>query len=165
MREEGPLRRVVEGALAGAAATWVLDKVTSALYERESNAVRERENRARGGTAAFEVAAQKLAHLGGRQLGTQQRQRYGQAIHWGRGAAAGAAYALLRERLPASPLARALLFGTAFWLAADELANPLLGLTPGPGAFPWQTHARGLAGHLAYGAIADAAYSTLERVA
>lgn len=164
-RQQGPLHTVVEGALAGAAATWALGKVTSALYAQESHAVRERENRARGGTTAYGAAAEKLAHLGGRQLGEKQRERYGQAIHWALGATAGAAYALLRDRLPANPLARALLFGTAFWLVADELANPVLGLTPGPGAFPWQTHARGLAGHLAYGAVADATYSALERVA
>ena len=30
----------------------------------------------------------------------------------------------------------------------DEGLNPALGLTPGPDRFPWQAHARGLAGHM-----------------
>jgi hypothetical protein len=47
----------------------------------------------------------------------------------------------------------------------DELVNPVLGLTPGPAAFPWQAHARGLGGHLAFGAANDTALRALDRVA
>jgi hypothetical protein len=41
------------------------------------------------------------------------------------------------------------------WLVADEGAVPALGLTPGPRAFPWQTHARGLAAQLVFGLVAE----------
>lgn len=44
----------------------------------------------------------------------------------------------------------------------DEGAVYALGLTPGPANFPWQTHARGLAGHLVFGAVTDATLSLLE---
>jgi len=37
----------------------------------------------------------------------------------------------------------------------DEIGNVALGLTPGPRAFPWQAHARGLAGHLVLGLAAE----------
>jgi hypothetical protein len=55
-----------------------------------------------------------------------------------------------------------LAFGTAFYLLMDEGAVYALGLTPGPTKFPWQTHARGLAGHLAFGAVASTALDVLE---
>ena len=42
--------------------------------------------------------------------------------------------------------------------------NPVLGLTPGPMAFPWQAHARGLAGHLAYGVTSNAVLDAVDRV-
>jgi hypothetical protein len=58
-----------------------------------------------------------------------------------------------------------LLFGTAFWAVIDEGANTALALTPGPTAFPWQTHARGLAGHLVFGVAADTALRALDRLA
>jgi hypothetical protein len=45
----------------------------------------------------------------------------------------------------------------------DETATPALGLTPGPRAFPWQAHARGLAGHLVFGSVANATLATLRR--
>jgi uncharacterized membrane protein YagU involved in acid resistance len=84
-------------------------------------------------------------------------------IHWGLGIVAGAAYGALRPRLPRRARAGGLTFGAAFWLAVDEALTPALALTPGPRAFPWQTHARGLAGHLTFGLVADAALRVLSR--
>jgi hypothetical protein len=58
-----------------------------------------------------------------------------------------------------------LAFGTAFYLVLDELLDPALGFTPGPGAFPWQTHLRGLGGHLIYSITGELALDALDRVA
>jgi len=55
-------------------------------------------------------------------------------------------------------------FGTAFWGFVDEGVVPVLGLTPGPLAFPWQTHARGLVGHLTFGTVTDGTLRVLDRV-
>jgi len=38
------------------------------------------------------------------------------------------------------------------------------GMTPGPGSFPWQAHARGLVGHLVFGLAAEAALSAADRL-
>jgi hypothetical protein len=40
-----------------------------------------------------------------------------------------------------------------------------LGLTPDPQEFSWQTHARGLAGHLVFGIAADAMLRVLDPIA
>jgi uncharacterized membrane protein YagU involved in acid resistance len=74
-------------------------------------------------------------------------------------------YGALRSRFESASLARGLAFGTTFWLLMDEGAVYALGLTPGPRAFPWQTHARGLAGHLTFGAVADATLDALQPAA
>ncbi len=152
---------LVEGAIAGAIATWLMGKVTTLMYEREDESARAREDAARHGTTSYEVAAEKLAGAVERPLAKSERQRYGQVVHWGLGIGAGAAYAVLRNRAPRTALGRGLAFGAAFWLVMDEVLTPALGLTPGPRAFPWQTHARGLAGHLALGATADATLSVM----
>ena len=156
---------VVKGALAGAAATWVMGLVTSALYERESDAARRREDDARDGKTAFGVAAEKAASAVGRTLDEDERARYGAGLHWALGVGAGAVYGLVRERLPLARAGGGLLYGTAFWAVVDEGANAALGLTPGPAAFPWETHARGLAGHLVFGLMADAALRVMDAVA
>lgn len=155
------LAGAIDGAIAGALATWVMGKATTALYERESASARTREDSARGGLTAYEAAAARLAGLRGATLSAEQRSVYGERIHWALGIGAGILYALLRDRIPGRALARGLAFGVAFWLVVDEGATPALGLTPGPTAFPWQTHARGLVGHLVFGTIADATLALL----
>ncbi|MFN2563745.1 MAG: DUF1440 domain-containing protein [Gemmatimonadaceae bacterium] len=157
---------VIDGAIAGAVATWAMGKVTTYLYEREDKAAREREDRARHGKTAYGVAAEKAARALGTELTDEERdKKYGPAIHWALGVGAGALYGVLRPRVESAALARGLAFGTSFWLLMDETVTPAIGLTPGPAAFPWQTHARGLAGHLTYGAVADATLGALQRVA
>jgi hypothetical protein len=156
---------LVKGALAGAAATWVMGQATSYLYEHESKQARQIEDEARGNKTAYDVAAEKSAALVGQELSKEQRQRVGLAIHWVLGAGAGAVYGVLRERLPGADAGAGLLFGTAFWLVIDEGANYALRLTPGPTSFPWQAHARGLAGHLVFGVAAHTALLGLDAVA
>ena len=156
---------IVKGAIAGAAATWLMGQVTAWMYEREDRQARAREDRARGGTTAYEGAAEKGAELVNVQLSEEARGQAGSAIHWATGIGAGIAYALLRRRWDRVAAGKGLPFGTAFFLTVDELTNPLLGLTPGPQAFPWQAHARGLGGHLAFGLATELALEGLDRVA
>jgi hypothetical protein len=152
---ENPLVDLALGAVAGAAATWVMGKATTYLYEKEDQQARQREDQARGGSTAYETAAKKAAGFAGRELSEEESKKLGSAIHWAIGVSAGAVHGLLRRRLAGrglgGNLALGALFGTAVWLLLDEAGNTVLGLTPGPKAFPWQTHARGLAGHLVLG--------------
>jgi hypothetical protein len=152
------------GGLAGAAATWAMGQVTSFLYEKEAKPVRQREDAARGGETADETAAGRVAEALGEPLDDRTRERAGKAMHFAIGMGAGALYGTLRERLPVVDAARGLAYGTGMWLVLDEGANVALGLTPGPGAFPWQTHARGLAGHLTYGLVLDSVLRLGEHV-
>jgi hypothetical protein len=142
-----------------------MDRVTNRMYERENEPARKAEDRVRQGRTAYEVAAEKAAHLLGRELTREERRRLGSAIHWILGIAAGAAYGAFGRRLPAFRRAGGGAFGTAFWAAIDEGLVSLLGLTPPPKAFPWETHARGLAGHLTYGIVADRTLRVLDAVA
>lgn len=155
-QERSVIGDMVDGAVAGLVATWVMGKVTSLLYAREDPQARAREDEARDGRSAYGVAAEKIAGRLGRELSDEERARYGSGIHWALGIGMGALYGAVRPRVPGIDLAHGLAFGTAFFLAVDEMGNTALGLTPGPRQFPWQSHARGLAGHLTYGAVADA---------
>lgn len=156
---------LLKGAIAGAVATWIMDRVTTRMYEHENEPARRMEDRARHGRTAYEAAADKVAGLLGRKLNPQERRRLGSAIHWGLGIAAGAAYGAFGRRIPAVRRAGGSAFGTTFWATIDEGLVSLLGLTPPPKAFPWETHARGLAGHLTYGIVADRTLRVLDAVA
>ncbi len=156
---------LLKGAVAGAAATWLMTQATTWMYEHESDDARQRENQARGDRTAYESAAERAASVAGVDLSEEQRSQAGTAIHWATGIAAGAVYGVLRKRWPATAAAKGLPFGAGFFLVVDEILNPVLGLTPGPQAFPWQTHARGLGGHLAFGAATELVLEGLDRVA
>lgn len=166
MRKNGHIAAdLVKGALAGAAATWVMGQVTTWLYKQESEEVRDREKPARGGKSAYGVAAENTAGVAQIELSDQDRKQAGQTIHWALGIGAGAAYAVMRKRWTATARLKGLPFGTGFFLFVDEVLNPALGLTPGPQAFPWQTHARGLGGHLTFGLVSEMVLEGLDRVA
>jgi len=75
-------------------------------------------------------------------------------------------YALLRRRFPA--LRRpgsGLVYGAGFFALMDEGALTALKLTPPPGRFPWQAHARGLVGHLVLGGAVEGALAVADAVA
>lgn len=83
-------------------------------------------------------------------------------VHWAMGVAAGALYGALRNRARSMRAGSGLAFGTAVFLLVDEAAQTALGFSPPPRAFPWQTHARGLAGHLVLGAVIEAPFDVLD---
>jgi hypothetical protein len=138
-----------------------MGKVTTYFYDREDQSARRAEDETRGGRTAYEVAAEKTARLLGKSLDPQQRERLGSAIHWSLGIGTGAVYAVLRRRFDRVGKLGGTGFGTAFWALVDEGLVSLLGFTPPPQRFPWQSHARGLAGHLTFGTVTDATLRVL----
>jgi hypothetical protein len=158
-------RDLLKGAVAGAVATFVMGKVTGYMYEHEDRDARREEDDVRGGRSSYEAAAEKAASATGTSLDRRQRQQLGLGVHWALGIGAGATYAVLRRRFQGLGSMAGTAFGTGFWAFLDEALVPALGLTPGAGAFPWQTHARGLVGHLTFGTVTDGTLRLLDRVA
>lgn len=146
---------VLLGAAAGAAGTFLMDQVTTLAYEREPKSAQKLEDDARGGKTAYVAAAERLGVPGA------QQEAAGTAIHWALGVGAGALFGVLRNRARL-PLGSGVAYGVAFWIVMDEAATALLGLTPPPQRFPWQTHARGVAGHVVLGGTLDAAFAVVD---
>lgn len=155
---------MIRGGIAGAIATWVMGQVTSYLYELEDQSVRRREEQVRG-TPAYQVAAERMAALARLSLTEAELSRAGQALHWGLGIGMGALYGALRPRVAGVDAAQGLAFGLAFFLLIDEGMNTAFGFAKPPADYPWQAHARGLAGHLVYGLATDASLDLLDRAA
>src|SRR6266536_1686334 len=90
---------LISGIAAGAVATWVMNAVTTFMYEHESKAARKREDAAHGKRTAYEVAADKAAAIVGKTLTDRRRARWGQVIHWSLGIGAAIVYATIRTQL------------------------------------------------------------------
>lgn len=82
-------------------------------------------------------------------------------VHLAAGSVTGAVYGSVAGRVPAVRTGRGSLFGAAVWLGGDEIAVPLLGLSPRPADVPIRVHAYTLATHLAYGLVTDRVTSAL----
>jgi uncharacterized membrane protein YagU involved in acid resistance len=91
----------------------------------------------------------------GRTLTTEQKKLAGPIVHYTFGAITGVVYGAAAEAAPAVTSGYGVTFGTAVWLAADELAVPAFGLSKPVTAYPLSVHAYALASHLVYGVATD----------
>ncbi len=102
---------LISGAAAGVVATWIMNRVTTFMYEHEDKAARQREDSARGEKTAYEIAADKAAATVGEKLSARQSARWGQAIHWSLGIGAAIVYAAIRTQLESPGPGHGLVFG------------------------------------------------------
>ena len=159
------LADVAFGLVAGAAATFVMDKVSGYLYSLEDERTRKQEENLRNNEYPPEVLAEKVAEtVAGVKLDKETKQKYGTAVHWGYGVMWGGLFGALRDRAPLVGAANGIGFGTGLWLIGDEVMMPLAGLSPPSMEFPWQNHARAFANHLAYGGTLGLTHNLLRKI-
>jgi uncharacterized membrane protein YagU involved in acid resistance len=142
--------RVLLSSAAGYGATEVMDRVTTALYDRQSEESREREKQVQP-EPAVRVLVKKVAEASHTEVNQEQVKRLGALVH--RSMGIGGAYVagvLLARGWRAVPAGMAA--GMMIWIVFDEGLNYVLGLTAPSTEFPREAHVRGLLGHMAYGA-------------
>jgi uncharacterized membrane protein YagU involved in acid resistance len=98
------------------------------------------------------------------QLTKDEKEQAGAVVHYAFGASVGALYGVAAEFVPQVGAGAGLPFGAVFWIAADEVAVPLLGLAEKPTEYPLSTHAYALCSHLVYGLTAEAVRRTLRSI-
>jgi hypothetical protein len=97
----------------------------------------------------------------GHKLKENEKKPAGAVVHYAFGTATGGLYGAVAEFAPEVTTGAGLPFGATFWLVADEIAVPLLGLSKGPTEYPASTHAYALTSHLVYGLTAEAIRRTV----
>ena len=114
--------------------------------------------------ATVETAKVISKNVFGHELQESEKKPAGAAVHYAFGTVTGGFYGALAEVLPQVTMAAGLPFGAAFWLIADEITVPALGLSKGPTEYPISTHAYALASHLVYGMTAELSRRALRHV-
>lgn len=150
MNAKDLIRDVVLVVGAGFGAVKVMGKVTTYLYEQQSEEAKQQEEAASYGVA-YNVAAKKAAALIGRDLSQEEAGKIGTGIHYALALGWVPVYLVARRRMGISPFGAGAATGLSMSVLVDELGNPLLGLTPPPQKYPLVSHLRGVAGHLVYG--------------
>jgi putative membrane protein len=171
------------GLAAGLAATWVMTQFQELSGKLEERLKGEEEDHSRApqhsakrgkeesagqeeqGDDATVKAAEKLSRaLFHHKLTRQEKKTAGPAMHYGFGALTGAAYGALAELAPGVTRGAGVPFGTAVWLAADEISVPAFGLSRPPWEYPPSVHARALGAHLVYGLATEGARRLMRRL-
>lgn len=146
----------IRGAIAGAIGTWVMDQVTTGLYQAQSESDTQREEAARpNGQSSVANMLDRVEETTGLRLSGGARPTVEQLVHYGLGTVPGAIYGALRSRVPLLGAGRGVLYGLALFGANDEALNTELGFAGPYDAYPWSSHWRGLVGHAILGLTTD----------
>jgi uncharacterized membrane protein YagU involved in acid resistance len=146
------IRDALRGAIAGAVATWCMDRITTAMYEVQAPEVTDRETAAQpNGKSSVANLLDRIEAETGFVIPVDTRPMVEQAIHYGLGIGPGAVYGVVRQYIPFARLGRGLAYGLVLFVANDEYLNTKLGLAGPPEAYPPESHLRGLVGHAVLG--------------
>lgn len=155
---------LVAGVAGGAVAAWTMTQFQTGMMKLQKSANGDGQHsesssgdeNAGGGEDATTKAAEALSEpVIERKLTGDEKGTAGQVVHYAFGTGMGAAYGALAGATPLAAAGRGLLFGTALWFGADEVAVPALGLSKPPLSYPPSTHLNALAAHLVYGFTTD----------
>lgn len=155
VKEYPDARRVIEGAMLGAAAglaaSWTMSRFHAA-WKAASGEDQEADepNTVKAADAVAEATV-------GEPVPAGYREPAGTAVHYGFGAFLGALYSAAAQVYPATSAGFGTAYGAAVSLVADEMAMPALGFAPPAPEVAPSTHLRGFVSHLVFGLSLEAA--------
>ena len=150
------IRNAVRGAIAGAAATWAMDQVTTVMFALQAPEVTKQEKAAQAnGKSSVTNLIDKVEEQTGIAVPPKRRPLVEQAVHYALGAVPGALYGVVRRWVPFARSGSGLYYGLGVFALNDEYLNTKLGLASSPRSYPLETHMRGLAGHAVLGVATE----------
>jgi putative membrane protein len=171
---------LVAGLAGGLVASWTMNQFQAAWMRVAANSEKPHGaqsmqpsegstgNQAEDGKeqddATVETAKVISRNVFGHELEESEKKPAGAAVHYAFGTATGGLYGALAEVTPQVTSGAGVPFGAAFWLLADEISVPVLGLSKGPTEYPVSTHVYALASHLVYGVTAEMSRRALRQV-
>jgi putative membrane protein len=174
------LKGMVAGLAAGLIASWTMNQFQAAwtriaegtdkshgaqsMQPSEGSQGEQAQDTGEQDDATVETAKIISRNVLGHELQESEKESAGAAVHYAFGTATGGLYGALAEVTPQVTTAAGLPFGAGFWLLADEISVPLLGLSKGPTEYPVSTHVYALASHLVYGVTAELSRRAVRQV-
>ena len=162
---------MVAGLAAGLVASWTMNQFQAAwtriaggtekshgaqsMQPSEGSTGDQAQDTAEQDDATVETAKVISTVVFDHDLQESEKKPAGAAVHYAFGTLSGGMYGALAEVTPQVTTAAGLPFGAGFWLLADEISVPMLGLAKGPTEYPVSTHVYALASHLVYGVTAE----------
>lgn len=150
--------KVVNAAIAGAMAVWMMDRFDWFAFDQEDADARQLTEAVRpNGMDPAQALAEKAASASDISLKPSAPHRHpaGPTVHYAvpLGLAMAMCYASLSRRIPSAGEGNGALFGAATFVLLDEIINPIIGLAVPPDRYPWQRHVRELSAHILFGVV------------
>ena len=182
MRDHEPSiwKGMVAGLAGGLVASWTMNQFQAAwtkiaegtekshgaqsMQPSEGSQGEQAQDTGEQDDATVKTAKAISKNVFGHELQESEKEPAGAAVHYAFGTVTGGLYGALAEVTPQVTTAAGLPFGAGFWLLADEISVPLLGLSKGPTEYPVSTHAYALASHLVYGLTAELSRRAVRQV-
>lgn len=146
------------GAAAGLLASWVMNRIYG-LWSRMSSDREQPEQSSERGVNTDPATIAMINKLSQRFLSRELTGKRANVVdligHYIIGAAGGVFYGVVSETMPELRAGTGAGFGTAFFLLGEEIAVPVLGLSPKPWRIPARNHAVGFLAHLVYGVTTE----------
>ena len=174
------VKGLVAGLAAGLVASWTMNQFQAAwmrvaggaekphgaqsMQPTEGSKGDDSQDAKEQDDATVETAKVISRNVFGHELQESEKKQAGAVVHYAFGTATGGLYGALAEVSPQVTMAAGLPFGAVFWLTADEITVPALGLSKGSTEYPISTHAYALASHLVYGITAEMSRRALRQV-
>ncbi|MHB0958508.1 MAG: DUF6789 family protein [Pirellulaceae bacterium] len=147
---------LIAGSLAGLTATLPMTALMQSLHRRLPAPER------------YPLPPRQITMKMAREVGVEQKMDETEkttvtyAAHFSYGAAAGATYGLLADRLPGSPVTRGVTFGLAVWAVSYLGWLPAVQILPAATHEPARRNALMIAAHLTWGAATGVMMAALE---
>jgi hypothetical protein len=174
------LKGLVAGLAAGLVASWTMNQFQAAwtriaegmekphgaqsMQPSDGSNGEQAQDTAEQDDATVETAKAISKGVFGHELQENEKKPAGAVVHYAFGTLSGGLYGALAEISPQVTTAAGVPFGAAFWLVADEVTVPLLGLSKGPTEYPVSTHAYALASHVVFGVTTELSRRALRQV-
>lgn len=152
-QERSVAKGMMAGAIGGAIAAHVMGMFMQAMQKGSGNQEQQATDpqQQEKPTDPTVRVAEAFTRALGIKLKEEHKPAAGQFVHYTFGSKVGGLYGMLAELTPRATIGFGTLYGTAVWAGADEVALPLLKLTPKPNQIPAKVHIGMLAAHLVYG--------------
>ncbi len=147
---------IAAGAVGGLAACWTMNQFQSlwaAAAKKLSNG--QDEGRKPDEDSTIKTARAISRRLLHHDLTEDQKKWVGPVVHYAFGTLVGAAYGALAGKASLVRAGYGAAYGTAVWLAADEVAVPAFGLSKSSQERPASSHVQEMAAHVVYGVTTD----------
>lgn len=182
------VKGVVAGCIAGAVASWAMNKFqevsSQPLNDRESRGQNRADEVLAGERSSDSAESSQSAEASGgsgddanvktaqavsrklfeHELSADEKKIAGPAVHYAYGTVVGGVYGGLAELIPAVSMGLGVPYAALLFALGDEVAVTALGLSGSPTESPLDAHASALAAHFAFGITLDITRRVVRRI-